>query len=276
MRRKSLGAFSTLLVLWGVMQLAPLAWLFYSSFKPSVEIQTNLFSLPKTLHFENYDFAQHRQQGITLGIYLKNSIIVTTVSLVIVTTISLLAGYSIAKLKFPGKNVLVIALIGMIGIPIHSFLIPLYFFVIELGLLATSLGLILPYVAFRAPFTTLLLQSYFREFPEEIIDSAKIDGCGHLSTFYRIVMPMSLGSVSTVLIFNFLYFWNEFLFALVVMKPNAAKTLPIGLTNFIDRYSTNWGPLLAALVVAIIPTIIFYAIFHKNIVKGATVGSLKG
>lgn len=276
MTKKHLGAFHVVLILWALFQLSPLVWLFYSSFKPSLEIQTKLFSLPTKWYFENYDFGRFRQQGITLGIYLKNSIVITSSSLILVTVISLLAGYSIAKLRFWGKNLLTIALIGMIGIPIHSFLIPLYFFVIDLGLLAKPLGLILPYVAFRAPFTTLLLQTYFRAFPDEIIEAAKIDGCSHLTTFYRIVMPVSLGGISTVLIFNFLYFWDEFLFALVVMKPNAAKTLPIGLTNFIGRYSTDWGPLLAGLVVATIPTILFYFVFHRNLIRGATIGSIKG
>ena len=265
-----------MLIVWAIFQIYPLIWLFYSSLKPSVDISQTIFALPKSLYLGNYNFPVFHDRGITLGIYFKNSVIVTVITLIILVSVSLLAAYSIAKIKFPGKNILLIILIGMLGIPVHALIIPLYYFIAKMGLLNNYFGLILPYVAFNAPFSIILLQTYFRQFPDELVDAAKIDGCNNLSAFFRVVMPVSLGAISSVLIINFITVWNEFLFSLVINKNNDAKTMNVGLMLFKGQYQTDWGPLFGALVVAVVPTIIFYFIFHKNILKGVAAGAIKG
>ena len=181
-----------------------------------------------------------------------------------------------AKLHGPGKNIILVALVGMLGIPVHALIIPLYYFIAQLGLLSNRWGLILPYVGFYLPFSILLLQTYFRQFPDEIMEAAKIDGGNHLQIFLEVVMPVSLGGISTVLIINFLNVWNEFLFSLVIMKNNYAKTLPIGLLGFRGPYNADWGPMLAAMFLATLPPLAFYFIFHRKIISGLTAGSLKG
>lgn len=280
--KKAFGSIFTnsiiqpILIIWAIFQIYPLIWLFYSSLKPSVDISQKIFNLPTSLYFENYNFSAFNERGITLGLYFKNSVIVTFVTLIILVLVSMLAAYSIAKIRFPGKNALLIILIGMLGIPIHALIVPLYYFIAKMGLLNNYFGLILPYVAFNAPFSIILLQTYFRQFPDELIEAAKIDGCNNISAFFRVVMPVSLGAISSVLIINFISIWNEFLFSLVIMKNNSAKTINVGLMAFRGQYQTEWGPLLAALVVVVIPTIIFYFIFHRNILKGIASGAIKG
>lgn len=265
-----------ILIIWAVLQLYPILWLVYSSFKPSGEIRANMFAFPRSLFLENYDFSVLAKSGITIGIYLRNSAVVTIISLILITIVSLLAGYAIAKIRFPGKNILMLLLIGLLGIPIHSLVIPLYYFIAQIGLLSSIWGLVLPYTAFYAPFSVILLQAFFREFPDDLIEAAKIDGCNNVTAFLRVVMPLTRGAISTVLIIGFLSIWNEFLFSLVINKNNIAKTIPVGLMNFKGQYYTDWGPLLAAMVVAILPPVIFYFIFHRNIIKGMTAGAIKG
>ena len=270
------SAILVFLCVWVIVQMYPVVWLFLSSFKPSTEVRAKIFALPRSLYLENYNFAAFNKMNITLHIYIKNSALVAVASLGILMVISVLAAYGIAKLKVIGKNILIIVLLGLLGVPTHALMIPIFYFFSKLRLLDKLLGLILPYAAFNAPFAILVLQSYFRQFPDELIDAAKIDGCGKLMTFLYVVMPISIGAISSVTILSFIAIWNEFLFALVMMRDNAAKTLPVGLMGFKGRYVVQWGPMMAALVIALIPTIIVYFIFHKNLMKGISVGAIKG
>ena len=281
-RRNDLGGpfantiIVVILTVWAIAQIYPVFWLFMSSLKPSNLVRARIFDLPKTLYFGNYDFAKLNEYGITILVYLKNSVIVTSVSLVLLMIVSVLAAYGIAKLELPGKDVILVILLVLIGIPVHALMIPIFYFFVRLNMINSYWGLILPYVAFNTPFAVVVLQTYFRQFPNELIDAAKIDGCGDLRAFLAVVMPISLGPVASVLVISFLAIWNEFLFALVMMRDNAAKTLPVGLMGFKGRYVVEWGPMMSALVLAIIPSIIFYFIFSKSLLKGISAGAIKG
>ena len=277
MRKLSIGhiIIHTLLILWAILQLYPVVWLALSSLKPTAEILSRIFAPPTSLYLNNYNLKLSSQRGILIAVYFLNSAIVTLTTLVLLTIVSLLAGYAMAKLDGPGKNIILIVLVGMLGIPVHALIIPLYYFVAQLKLLSNYWGLIRPYVSFFLPFSILLLQTYFRQFPNEIMEAAKIGGGSHLQVFGRIVMPVSLGGISTVLIINFLGIWNEFLFSLVIMKSNHAKTLPVGLMSFRGPYNADWGPMMAAMFMATIPPLLFYFIFHRKIISGITAGSLK-
>ncbi|UCB46399.1 MAG: carbohydrate ABC transporter permease [Spirochaetota bacterium] len=265
-----------ILTIWAIAQIYPVFWLFMSSLKPSNLVRARIFDLPKTLYFGNYDFKKLNEYGITVLVYLKNSVIVTSASLLLLMIVSVLAAYGIAKLELPGKDVILVILLVLIGVPVHALMIPIFYFFVRLNMINSYWGLILPYVAFNTPFAVVVLQTYFRQFPNELIDAAKIDGCGDLRAFIAVVMPISLGPVASVLVISFLAIWNEFLFALVMMRDNAAKTLPVGLMGFKGRYVVEWGPMMSALVLAIIPSIIFYFIFSKSLLKGISAGAIKG
>jgi len=281
-RKKSNGIFSKsilqiILIMWAFIQIGPFLWLFYSSFKTSVDIKTNPLGFPKSFYLGNYDFPLFREtSGIDISIYFKNSLIVTLISLIILTAVSLLAGYATAKIRFPGKNIFIFFLIALLGIPVHSLIIPLYYLIGKMGLLSNYFGLVFPYVAFNFAFSTLLAQTYFRQFPDEIIDAAKIDGCGQLRLFFSVVMPISLGAVATILVINYINIWNEFLFSLVIMRNNVAKTLPVGLMSFRGERTVDWGPMFAVISISILPSVLFYLIFSRNLIKGMTAGAIKG
>ena len=267
------SSMQILLIFWGLMQIYPIFWVFTSSLKTRKEIVTNRFSLPSSLHFENFKFSE---SGFAIVTYFKNSVFVTFLTVMLLIILSYIAGYAIAKLTIKGKNIIIIFLIALLGIPIYSIMVPLYIYISKLGLLNRYIGLILPYIASHSPFTILMLQAYFRQFPDELIEAAKIDGCNDISAFIRVVIPVSMGAVSTVLILNFISIWNEFLLAYLVLKDSASKTLTVGLLEFVGEYSTDWGGLFAGMTIAILPTIIFYLIFHRNIIKGVTAGAVKG
>ena len=271
------SAVQFVLAFWLLVQIIPVIWIYMSSLKPSLDINRHMLLPPRSLYLDNYNFAEISESlGITLGRYLGNSLIVVVLAVAALTVVCFLAGYSIAKVRFRGKNVVIIVLMVLLGIPAHSIVVPLYYLVANMNLLNNYLGVVLPYVALFSPFTILMLQTYFRQFPDELIDAAKIDGQGTIGTFVRVVLPSSLGAVSMVFVINFTGIWNEFLFSLIILKNNWMKTLPVGLMGFKGVYSTEWGPLFAGLVVVLTPSIAVFLLLRKRLLKGIHMGALKG
>ncbi len=264
------------LIVWAIGQIIPILWQIISSFKTTSEIQIDLFALPKSLYLGNYDFTKLADLGTPMGIFFRNSIVITIGTIAIMLPIAYIAAYVIAKYKFKGKNVVLFILIMLIGIPLHALVVPIYYMISEMNLLNRYFGLILPYAGYFCPFAILILQSFFREFPDELIEAAKIDGCNNLQAFIKVVFPISLGAISTILIINFIQVWNEFLLALVIMTKTESRTLPVGIVVHQGQWITEWGPIYATLVIAILPTILIYLIFHRNIIKGVAAGAIKG
>ena len=256
-------------------QIFPIVWLVYSSFKTNKEILNNIFALPEKLQFVNYINAWNHPFS-SIKVYFTNSVIVSAISLLVLIILASLTAYAMAKHNFPGKNLLMFILIIIMGLSAYSILIPLYFFIVKLELLNNYLGLVLCYVGFSLPFSIILLHSYFKKFPNEIIEAAKLDGCNELKIFLYIVVPISKGSITGVAIINFIGIWNGFLFSLVIMKSSEYKTLPVGMFEFTGMYRSDWALLFASLVISIIPTAIFFIIFQRNIIEGMSLGSVKG
>jgi len=267
------GLIQIVLMLWGILQIYPIVLVIISSLRTTSEIITDPLGLPKTLYLSNYIFTEF---DWPIGIFFRNSILITTFSLIGILAVACLAGYAIAKIKFDGKNIVLFVFILFLGVPIHSIVIPLYIYMRDFGLINRYLGLILPYIALNLSFSTLTLQAYFREFPDELIEAGKIDGCNNFTVFFRIVLPSNLGIFSSIAIMNFIFVWNEFVWAMIMMKNRGSKTLIVGLQEFRGLYSTDWGKIYAAMVIIILPTILVYFIFHKYIVKGIGAGAVKG
>jgi multiple sugar transport system permease protein len=158
---------------------------------------------------------------------------------------------------------------------VHAVIISVYRLMVSLHLTNTYYGLISVYVAFGIPFSVVILQAYFRSFQQEMIDAARIDGCSDLGAFWRVVFPVSLGAISTVIIVNFIVVWNEFLFALV-FTMESAKTLPVITSEFIGVFEISWSQLAAAAVTTSIPILVFILIFQKRLISGLTQGAIKG
>ena len=170
---------------------------------------------------------------------------------------------------------MLVFLIGMM-VPIHCTLIPIYITFAKISLINTYLGLIIPYVAFGFPTTIYIMTGFFSSLPREMEEAAVIDGCGLPTCFFRIMLPISKVGLFTVSIFSFVGNWNELLVALIFTNSDNVKTLPVGLTSFVGVYNTNYAPMLAAIVIAILPTIAVYCSFSNAIVDGLTAGAVKG
>lgn len=264
-----------LLIIWAIFQLYPLVWMFLSSFKEDHQILSRPFSIPTELHFENYSIIWNNPTGTSLIVFLKNSIIVVVCSLAILFLISILAAWAMAKFKFIGKNLLFVFIALVFAIPLHSYIVGLYFFMVRINLINTLFGLILVYVAILFPFTVMLLQAYFRGFPDELIEAARIDGCSEIRLIFGIVVPISKGALIAAGVVDFIAVWNEFFLALVILGKSELYTLTVGLFQFKGNYIVQWNYMFASLTFAVIFPILIYAIFSRQIVEGMTVGAVK-
>jgi raffinose/stachyose/melibiose transport system permease protein len=166
-------------------------------------------------------------------------------------------------------------MLGMV-IPIHATLIPIFLLMQKIGLLDTRMSLILPYTAFHLSITVFILVGFMSTFPRDIEESAVMDGSGIFRIFWSIILPMTRPAIATVVILNFIYNWNEFLFALVLINDSALKTLPLGLANFAGKETTNQTLQMAALTMALVPIVLFYLALQKQLVQGMTAGAVKG
>ncbi|WNQ10160.1 carbohydrate ABC transporter permease [Paenibacillus aurantius] len=272
--RKWRGAiFWTGLTVYGVLTLYPLFWLFISAFKTNMEFINRPFSLPETWQFENFTRAWTSSH---MGRAFGNSVIVSLTSLALTLFISALASFVLARFRFRFKAwIMGFFVVGML-IPIHSTLVPLFILMKQLSLLNTYWALILPYVAFALPTAIFVLTAYLASIPKEMEEAAFIDGTGLWGVFLRIMLPISLPALSTVTILSFLHFWNDFSFALVFISKSSLKTLPLSIATFADGYQTDYSLTLAAMSIAVIPTIVVYLLFQEQVMKGMTAGAVKG
>lgn len=256
-----------------LINIIPLLWMVISSFKSEDEFAVNPLGLPKLWDFSNYAKAW---EVARLGTYFWNSLFVTVAAIVLTVLLGALASYFIARFDFKfTKWVYGLFLIGM-TIPIHATLVPIFILMKKLGFLNTHLSLVLPYTAFHLSITIFILVGFMKSFPKDIEESAIIDGAGVYRIFRSIILPMTRPALATVIIINFIYNWNEFLFALVLINKTALKTLPLGLANFTGTETKFQTMQMAALTMALLPVLTFYMLLEKQLVKGMTAGAVKG
>jgi raffinose/stachyose/melibiose transport system permease protein len=272
-RRFSSGLANGLMTLYALVTLYPLYWLFISAFKSNEEFYSRPFQLPTSWKFDSFARAWKVSD---MGTSMLNSVIVTGVSLVLTLAIGALAAYILSRFQFRFKlAVMGIFLLGML-IPIHSTLVPLFIVMNKIHLLNTYGALIFPYVAFELPIAIFIIQAYMNTFPKEIEEAAHLDGLGYWGIFSKIMLPLSAPALSTVGILAVLRFWNDFSFALVFISKPALKTLPLSLSQFATGYMTDYELTMAALAIAVVPTIIIYLIFQRSIRQGMVAGAVKG
>ncbi|MFD3257857.1 carbohydrate ABC transporter permease [Paenibacillus lentus] len=276
MKKKS-GLFQlfayTFLSLFAIMNIVPLFWMVVNSFKKEQEYAANPFSLPTDLQFSNYVQAW---KVANMDVYFFNSIFVTFVSLVVTVLLGALAAYFLSRFKFKLRGLTYgLFLLGML-VPIHATLIPIFLIMQKLHLIDTYLSLILPYTAFHLSLTVFILEGFMRGFPKDLEESGVMDGAGIYRIFWSIILPITRPALATVIILNFIYNWNEYLFALVLITSAEFKTLPLGLSNFVGIETASLTLQMAALTIALIPIIIFYLLLQKQLVNGMTAGAVKG
>jgi raffinose/stachyose/melibiose transport system permease protein len=267
------GLLWIVVTFYGILTLYPLYWLVTSAFKTNKEFFSQPFSLPEKWQWVNFS---HIWQSTNIGIAFMNSFIVSIVSLIITLFVSGLASFILARFHFRLKTAIMALFIVGLLIPIHSTLVPLFILMKQISLLNTYWALILPYTAFALPTAIFVLTAYLATFPKDIEEAAFIDGTGLWGVFLKIILPMSMPALSTVTILTFLHSWNDFSFALVFVSKATLKTLPLAIANFADGYQTDYGLTLAAMTLAIVPTIVVYLVFQEHVMKGMTAGAVKG
>jgi raffinose/stachyose/melibiose transport system permease protein len=260
------------LLLLAFIILYPLYWMFISSFKSYDEIYNNVWSLPQVWHFENYTNAWSK--GISS--YFVNSMFVTITTIILVVLIGSMAAFVLSRYKTKWIDVALLFMIGGLMMNPQVALIPLFEILSWANLINTHWALILSYVAFRLPLTIILIRAFFLSVPKELEESAIIDGCSEIGIYLRIYLPLSIPILITAVVLTAYFAWNEFMFATVFIDSTDLKTIPSGLMSFRDALRTDWGVLLAGMVIATIPMIILLIVLQKYLVRGLSEGSVKG
>jgi multiple sugar transport system permease protein len=269
--KKTLFFLITLCVVF--LSLVPFLWFLDTSLKTEVEIT----SIPPVLVPSfTLDFYRSSIEHYKLLHYLWNSIVVAGLSTLITLSLSIFAGYALARLRVKYKGVIMGGLLTVSMFPQISIAGPVWRILQSAGWLNTYQGLVLPYVTLTLPLGVWIVASFFRELPPELEDAAKIDGCGHMQTLFRIMLPLAAPGIFTAAILVFIYAWNEFFFALLIMTRQQYQTLPVGIALFQGEYSLPWGEISAASTVATIPLVLLVFLFQRRIVRGLSAGAIKG
>ena len=256
-----------------VLYLAPIGWIAMTSVKDRASIYKSPFGWPTEFHWENYTAAW---TGGKLGIAMLNSLFVCGITLILTIVIGSMAAFAIARLRWKLSGAaMVYILIGMM-IPVHCVLIPLFVRFANIGLNNNLWGLIIPYLTFSLPTCVFIMSGFFRSIPNELLESACMDGCTIYQIFFKICFPLARTGLFVTGLMTFIGNWNELLLALVFVSDANKKTLPVALTKFVTPYQTNYDKMFPAIMIAIIPTIVVYCLFSNQIVDGITTGAVKG
>ncbi len=267
--------------------IVPVAWVFMASVKENQEFYGNPWNLPKGFHFQNFVEAWTTAK---MGDYMLNSVLVTALALIILLVVALPAAYCLSRFQFRGVKVLNTAFMAGLFINVNYIVVPIFLMLMDADswlkkvfgggfLLNNLVVLAIVYAATALPFTIYLLSGYFATLAHDYEEAAYIDGAGYFRTMLQVIFPMAKPSIITVILFNFLSFWNEYIISMTLMSStDGPKTLPVGLLNLMQaqQAKANYGPMYAGLVLVMLPTLILYCCVQKNLTKGMTVGGLKG
>ena len=262
-----------ILIIIALSCIFPVFWMLSSSLKTQEEIFNKMTLFPEHWMWSNYAIAWVKSE---FGHYFLNSLIYTVTGVVGVVFISSMAAYGFARLEIWGKNILFYLLISTLLIPIPGVFVPLYLLLKKMGLLDSRTGLILCYISGGLAFGIFMLRSFFEELPKEIEEAALIDGCSKFGIYWRIALPLARPALATLVIFNSLSIWNEFLLALVLLQDKSKMPIQRGLMVFQGTHITDYPLLMAGLTIATIPVLVVYLLMQKHIIKGIAAGALKG
>lgn len=266
---------SLYVVMWlmGILFFVPIYWLLISSVKSDSEITL----IPPTFWPKHFVWSNFPDiwQALDFGRTLSNSLIVSASTTVLIVIFSTMAGYAFSKKKFVGKNIIFLVLIGTMTVPPTVLLLPLYFIITKMGMYDTLTGLILPFSV--TVFGIFFTKQYIDDIPNELLESARIDGCGEFRIFFQIVVPLIKPAVTTLAIIEFVRNWNSFTVPLVLIQTESKYTLPLklGLLKQ-ENVAVPWSQILAANVLASLPVIILFLLLQRQFIKGLMAGAVKG
>lgn len=260
---------------YAVIVVYPMFWLIATSFKDSWGIFKNPWALPEKMNWINFYNAWVKAQ---LGHKFLNSLIVDVSALFFILFLSANAAYVLARFDFPGNKVIFYLFLSGMALPVFMLIIPLFILMQQLHLLNTRIGLIVVYTVYSLSFTIFVLRGFFRTLPQELAEAALIDGCSPFGVYWKIMLPLAKPGLVTAGIFVFIGLWNEYPLALVLCNLDRLQTLPLGIASLTMtlKYQSDWGALFAGLTIVVIPTVIIYSLFQKQIQAGLTAGAVKG
>ena len=274
--RKSVGQILSyiVLVLWAIISVFPVYWMLTFSLKTNEEIfGENVIGLPKYWVWENYTRAMNTGN---MPLYFLNSVIVAVSTIIITLLASVMATYAITRLDWKGRKSMNKFFMLGLTIPIHASIVPLYTTLAKIKMLNSYFALIVPYSAFSLAMGILISIGFMGDIPYDLDEACFLDGCGVWGTFMRVIAPLMMPAVATVGIYTFLQCWNELMFANVFISKDSLKTLPVGVQALSGQYTTDWGPIGAALSIATVPTLLVYVFLSKQIQDSFIAGAVKG
>jgi N-acetylglucosamine transport system permease protein len=263
------------LVLWAIVVVVPILWTFIASLKNTTEIFSSPWTMPGAFRFENWSRAWTKAH---VGRYFLNSVLVVGVSVFGTMLLGSMAAYVLARYKFWGNRIIYYLFVSGLAFPVFLALVPLFFVVKNLGLLNTYTGLILVYIAYSLPFTVFFLTAFFKTLPNSVAEAAMMDGASHTRLFFRIMLPMARPGMVSVAIFNVIGSWAQYLLPVVLIAGAPDKwvlTQGIASININAGYEADWSGLFAAISLSILPMILVYAVFQRQIQAGLTAGAVK-
>jgi ABC-type glycerol-3-phosphate transport system permease component len=254
--------------------LFPLIWMTLSSLKSFEEI----YRFPPVYWPEDLSLGFYEKVLTTTPFlsFFGNSLIVAVLSTLVSVSFAAMAAWSLARARFPGRTLLMRGVLLAYLFPQILIVIPLFTIIARLGLANTYTGLILAYVTFTFPFSTWMLTAYFEKIPSEIEEAGRIDGAGNWAVFLRLVLPLAAPGIVTVAIFSFINAWNEFLYGLVILGGGEKRTLPVGIYNFVGGEFAQWGEMMAATTMTMLPTLVLFLLIQGRLAGGLTAGAVRG
>ena len=266
---------NALMILFSASCIFPLVWMFYSSLKTKRVFNADIIGLPKEPTISNY-VKILSNQDYHIGQSMMASVRTTVLSVFFIVLFGFIVGYILSRIKFKGNRILyVMFLMGML-IPVHSLLVPIYVVFNKTGLGNQWFTLIIPYVAFGLPIAVFLVEGYIKAIPVELEEAAAIDGSSFTRTLFSIILPIAKPILVTIAIIQVFSCWNEFSFALVLIKDVRLQTVPLAMTMFKGQFASDYPKIMSAMLTTMAPIVILYFVFSKQIIKGMVAGAVKG
>ena len=262
------------LLIWTLIVIFPLLWAISSSLKPTQEIFSYTIRwIPEKPTISGY---VRVLTNSLMQRYLVNTVFVSAVSTFFVIVFATMAGYGFSRYKLKGKQMGLMALIACQMFPPIMFIVPYFLLLKAFAIYNTYTALILTRVVFFLPFSTLMIKSFCDSLPKELEEAAIVDGCSNFTIFIRVVLPLVVPAIATILIFTFLNSWNEFLFSITVVSRDTLRTITVGLAMMRGQYDIDWSQLMALSVVALAAPLLIFVVFQRYFIKGITAGAIKG
>lgn len=271
--RRALGVY-VVLGLYFAFLLLPVIYMIIASFTTQDFLyRADLIPSLNELTLRNYDKVLSRGDFRT---YFINSSIVATATTLLVLTVGILAGYSMSRFEYPGRNGLLYAFLSTQMLPLVLILIPFYILMNSLGLVDSLLGIVIAHAVIGIPLGTWLLKGYIDDIPESLDEAAKMDGCSHLQILRRVIVPLAMPGIAVAGFYTFILSWNDYLLVSMLSVTNGTRTLPFGLQLFQAQNTVAWNLLIAAAVITMVPVILLFAVAQKWVVEGLASGGMKG